>query len=408
MRTSTVLVGLLGGALFTAALVPPLFVALPGRFVDDWYTAGSQAALAGLCLALVAVTLTGFFAASFAPDDAVRTGTIAGLLSVLVGGMLIALPASAIEACASVLSGNPALRPGGSAATAERLRELAAEAVLDGFWLPAAVGLALLATGPALGAMGGVTFDLWRGTVSRTTRTIRLSWVPQLGLWTTCLAVFGASVWAAHLDKTVLVLLDQPASWSDRNALTAPLAVAGAFAGVLLTWAIRDAVLLLRDHRRLVGVMWGTMALSAPVSTFAVAAAVHTAGLLALPPWLFVAAGVSGALAGAWDGASSDLTFEPQPRSAGELIGASLLTGLVVAGALVFVCGASVIGTYTIGFPFVLAVLENASSISFPAGELVSRVFLLHWLAGLLVLLIGGAHLGVAVPLWTVGRIARG
>jgi hypothetical protein len=400
VRTSTVLVGLLGGAIFTGTLVPPLYVALPQRFVEDWYSVTSEAALIGLCLALAVVTLTGFVAASFAPDDGVRTGTVAGLLSALIGGVLVALPAAEIEACASLLSTNlnRALPP-------ERLSALASETVLDGIWVPSAVGLALIAVGPALGAMGGVVFDLWRGTVSRTTRTIRLSWVPQVGMWSVFLGVVGASVWSAHLDKTVLPLLAMPASWGDRNALTAPLLVAGAFTAPLLAWSVRDAVLLLRERRRLAGAFWGTLAIAAPVASIAAAGIVHTAGLAALPPWVFVAACVTGGLAGLWDGSSSDVTFEPLPRVLGELLGEALLTGLLVACALVFVCGASTIGSYTIGFPYVRAVLE---SVPWEASrvDLVSRVFLLHWIAGLVIPVAGAVQLAVAVPLWMVGRLS--
>ncbi|MEZ4238266.1 MAG: hypothetical protein R3F59_19370 [Myxococcota bacterium] len=402
MRTSTVFVGLLGGLLFTAALVPPLYVALPERFVSGWYDASSQVALAGLAVGLAVLALTGFVAAWMQPDDGVRTGTIAGLLASLVGGTLLALPASAIEACFSVLPVSVS-----AAADPEVVKQHVVDALIRGTWVPCAVGIALLVGGPALGAMGGVLFDLWRGTVSRTTRTIHLSWVPQIGLWCCTAAVVGASIWAGHLDKTALPLLQGGATWSQRNALSAPLAVAAALSGPLVVWAMRDTLLLLRDRRRLTGVFWGGTALLAPLVGLGAASALNTSGMLTLWPWMFGATLVTGVLAGAWDGANSELTFDPLPRLLGEILGEAVLVGLLGASILAFVAVGPSAGTWAIAFPYVIAVLEHAPRLEAAPEALVSSLFLTHWLAALSSLALGALYGAVAVPLWMLSRITR-
>lgn len=402
MRTSTVLVGLIVGAILAATLVPPLFVALPRRFVDSWYYVSPETALMALVGALVVVAFSGFVAGSLEPDEAVRTGTVAGLITAVVGGLLVALPAAEIEGCGALLS--MSLQ---HSTAADALQAQTIETLIDGVWVPSMTGLALIAIGPALGAMGGVTYDLWRGTISRTTRTIRLSWVPIVGLWGVCAAVFVSTLWAVHLDITVLPRLESQPTWADRNALTSPLLVAAAAAALLAAWGSRDAVLVYRERRRISGLMWLAITQAPVITTLGVVAGFHPSSLVTLGPWVFGVVVLGASAVSAIDGARSELTFEPLPRAWSEVLGEGLLTGVVVTVSAVFIAVDTIVGTYVIAFPYVRAVLAGAAVVDAPPAELVTRVFLVHALFVLAIPTIAALYVGLASPLWLMGRLSR-
>lgn len=402
MRTSTVVVGLLFGAIFGVTLVPPLFVALPRRFVDSWYYISPETTLVALIAALLVVALAGFIAAALEPDEAVRTGTVAGTLAVAVGGTLVALPAAEIEACGALLSMTIQ-----QSTSVDELRALTVETLVDGVWIPAASALVLLAGGPALGAMGGVIYDLWRGSTSRTTRTIHRSWIPIVAMWALLFAVFLSTAWAVHLDLTVLPRLEAPMTWADRMSATSPLFVASVVQALLLAWGVRDAVLVYRDQRRISGLFWLMMIVAPAFTAFCVVATLHPASLVTPGPWVFAGAGVVTTLAAGLSAARSEVTFEPQPRSLGEVIGEALLAGTLVTGIIAFVAFDGIVGSYTIGFPYVRGLLAGAAVVDAPPDQLVTRVFALHAVAVVAVFAFAAAYLGIAGPLWLVGRLAR-
>ncbi|MEQ1504687.1 MAG: hypothetical protein ABMB14_20775 [Myxococcota bacterium] len=402
MRTSTVVVGLVMGAILAGTLVPPLIVALPARYVDSWVYVSSEVSLLGLVAALIVACLSGFAAASFEPDDAVRTGTISGLLSAVVAGVAVVLPAVEVEACGGLLS--LVLY---QTTSAEELRAATAHTLVTATWAPAVTGLGLLAVGPALGAVGGVVFDLWRGSVSRTTPTIRRSWTPILGLFVVTIAVGLSTAWGAHVDLAVLPRLGHPTTWPERNGLSAPLVSAAAVTCVLAAWAIRDAVLVFRDGRRLSGLLWAMMTLSLPTLAFGLGVALYPRSLTTVGPWLAIASlGITVLVA--WiAGLRSESTFEPIPRTAGDLLGEALLVGLITVGTLLYAAGASIVGSYVIAFPYVRALLSGAELVEAPPAQLVITVFSIHWGAIVAMAVVAGLYLTLAGPLWLVGRIAR-
>src|SRR4029079_9864960 len=96
----------------------------------------------------------------------IRSGTAAGSLAVLIGGLLLALPAAEVEGHDSLPT---ALKNGDS--HQEVLRTVTRDSALYGTWLPVVVGLLLIGMGPALGAIGGGLFHLYAGSPRRATRT---------------------------------------------------------------------------------------------------------------------------------------------------------------------------------------------------------------------------------------------
>src|SRR5688500_12869791 len=168
---------MLFGAILAAVLLAPLYVAVPGRMLDDWYYVPDSAAMWLLLVALIVPPAAGFVAGWLDREAAVRAGTSAGFLTTIVGGMLVAVPASQVQATDALLS---ALK--NNATRIEELRAAAADSSEAGTWLPVAVGMLLLGAGPALGAIGGVLFDLLAGTTGRSIRTVHRSSAPLFGL----------------------------------------------------------------------------------------------------------------------------------------------------------------------------------------------------------------------------------
>lgn len=393
-------VGLIFGAILAGVLAAPLFVSLPARYVSDWFYVTSGAALTGLVCAVGVLVCAGFLAAILDPDEAVRSGTSAGLLASIVGGVAMALPAAEIEACGSLLS--IAMY---EAMTADALRQITAETTVDGVWIPAMAGLGLLLTGPALGAVGGVLFDLWQGTPGRSNRTIRRSAVPLLGLGAVLLAVVAATLWAIHLDITVLPRLGHPPGWLDRTSLSSPLLVAGAATCLLLPWAVRDAVLTWRADSRLVAMTWLAIALGLTVSMGVVVCAMHPRSLATPAPWIAGVAVLVAGLVSAVLASGSDVPLESQPRQLHEVVGEALLSGVVVVGSGVFVSGASIVGTLVIAFPYVRALLGGAALVEAPPAELVTQVFWTHWGSAGAIFGVAFLYLGIFGPLWAFGRV---
>lgn len=400
MRTSTVVVGVIFGAILAGVLVAPLFVSLPGRYVSDWFYVDPQGAAIGLVAALVVWVLAGFLAATIDPDEAVRAGTSAGLLASIIAGIAIALPAAEIEACGSLLS--IAMY---DTMTAEMLRQVTAETAVDGVWIPAMIGLALLLIGPALGAVGGVIFDLWQGTPGRSNRTIRRSFVPLFGLVAVLMGVGASTMWAVHLDVTVLPRLGHAPGWLDRTALSSPLVVAGVATCLLLVWAIRDAVLTYRSELRFLAVCWGMLALSSPIAMAVVVGTLHPRSLVTPSPWLAGFAVLVAAIAAGIAAGGSEVPLERQPRRFDELFGEAILSGILIVGGLMFVSGASIVGTLVIAFPYVRALLGGAALVEAPPADLVTRVFSTHWWALASMFLAGMTYLAIVGPFWAFGRM---
>jgi hypothetical protein len=400
VRTSTVVVGLIFGAILAAVLLAPLFVALPARYVTDWFYVNPSAALIGLLAALASLVCAGFLGATLDRDEAIRAGTSSGLLASVVAGIAVALPAAEIEACGSLLS-----IARYDTMTAEMLREVTGETAIDGVWIPAMSGLALLLIGPALGAVGGVIFDLWQGTPGRSNRTIRRSIVPLVGLGAVVLGVLLAAMWAIHLDITVLPRLGREPGWRDRTALSSPLIVAGAATCLLLAWAMRDAVLTWRGEARLFGLGWAMTALAAPVTMGVIIGGMHPRSLVTPDPWLALVAVAVAAVGSVILASGSDVPLEREPRRFDEIFGEALLAGILVVGSIMFVSGASIVGTLTIAFPYVRALLGGAALVEAPPADLVTRVFATHWWATGGIFVVAMIYLGILGPLWAFGRV---
>lgn len=151
----TILVGLGGGLALIVVLFYPLYILLPGHYVDGW-AAGSSAL--GFLLGIGAVLLaaaTGLLAARWAGADTRQSGTLFG---VLAGGVAGATLFFGLGGIAAAVAGNAALLAHGldlAASDAEAVR-LLAEAAIGVTWGVYGAFWAALLAGVGLGAIGGL------------------------------------------------------------------------------------------------------------------------------------------------------------------------------------------------------------------------------------------------------------
>lgn len=405
MRTTTIVIGLVFGVILGGVLLAPLFVALPARYVDNWYYVSPEWALAGLAAGLLVTALAGFVVGMADDEAAIRNGTLAGLLACLYSGGLIVLPAALIEATGDLLA-----MAAYDTLTAKRLTEATVSAAIGAAWTPAATGLAMGVGGAALGAMGGVLYDLWRGTTAgRSARLVHRSLVPMVGLSAVALAMGLSSLWSAHLDLTVLPKLGYTPGFQDRSLLTLPLITAGVAACWFLAWGVRDVVITWRDDRRFGALVWLTTLLGLLSLGPVLVGVFHGAAWLTPAPWLVVVG--SGivffvALIGA---IRSDLVREPRPRSFGEAFAEVLFAAILVVMLPWFVSGSSITGSLLVVFPYARALVSGAGVVDSPPGEAVNAVFGWHLLlllplttSAILLFIMG------ATPFWLFRRALRG
>lgn len=402
MRTTTIAISLVFGFILSAILLAPLYLALPARYIDNWYYVSPSAALTALLTGIAVASASGFFAAMGGDGSTIRDSTQAGLLSTLIAGTLIVLPASAIESSGALLSLSAY-----EVTTIDRLNESTIAAVLSNTWLPSAVGLALVLSGSALGAVGGVIYDLWQGASRRPTRLVRRSVVPFVGLVGVALGVALAAIWSGHIEKTVLPKLGYTATLLDRTLLGVPMLTAGAAASWLFSWGVRDVVVTWRDDRRFGALVWlsvlSVTALLSPV----LAAVLHAALFFAPTPYLSVAMVLLAGFVSLITAARSDIVKEPHPRVFGEVFGEILFAALLFVALLVFIGGSQIASSYILTFPYVRALLAHSLFVDAPPVAVVTSLFRWHW--AICIVAFGTAFLfeAVALPLWSIRRTLR-
>lgn len=403
MRNSTVFVGLLFGVFVAGALAPPLYFELPYRLLDDWSYVNGEASMGGFVGAVVLPTFAGFLAALLDPDAAIRSGTSAGFLAVMIGGMLIGLPAAEVEATDSLLT---AIKNGET--HLDVLRAVSAESVLFGTWLPVATGMLLLGMGPALGAIGGVLFDLYSGSTGRSNRTVHRSSAPIFGLIASLAGTILATLWIVQLDLVILPNLDHPVGVVDRNLLSTPLFVASLVDCLLVSWVLRDSMLLWRSGLRAFATGWGGFALALCAASPISMLVIYPQCMLTAAPWLSCVALALTAIASLVGATRSELTLENDARTLGEFVGHGILTGITVVGALAYVGFAPVLGTYLVSFPYVRALLSGADTVEARPETLVSLTFEVHWAALLVIPVVAAAYVVGAAPFWLFVRAFSG
>jgi hypothetical protein len=161
-----ILAGLGGGLALIPALFYPLYVLLPGRYIDGW-AAGSSALglLSGIVAVLLAVA-TGLLAARWARADSRVSGTLFGALA---GGVAGAVVFFGLGAAAAAVAGNAPLLAHGlglAASEAEAVR-LLSEAMIGITWGVCGAFWAALLTGVGLGAIGGLLLPSTEGAPAR-------------------------------------------------------------------------------------------------------------------------------------------------------------------------------------------------------------------------------------------------
>ena len=244
MRTSPLLIGLLGGLLLALVLAGPLYLALPADFLaDDWPVPRAPWSLIGLLGSVGVVGLTGAAASWLDRDDSVRAASGAGALAALLGAAVIASPSAAVEACSGVLQLDWPTAP-----EAELLAAMTSS-ILEATWRPLVWAFVMVIIGSAVGALGGAAVDLYLGVGSRrAVRLVHRSTVPMWGLAALGAATCAASAWAGHLEHVMW----QPLSGSapeplQQLQLGAPILAGGVASALMITWAMRDVALLWRS-----------------------------------------------------------------------------------------------------------------------------------------------------------------
>lgn len=395
MRASTIFAGFVGGVALAASLAAPLYVGLPGRYLPQWAYMTVEGSMWGFLGAMVVIIGAGYFAARLDPEAPVSSGTLAGTLAAIVGGLLMALPATAMEAVSPVIT---FIELGGDG----RLEEVAAEAMVTAMWLPGVAGAVLLGAGPAFGAMGGVGFDLTEGTTSGTARPVAWSPVPMAGLVSGVLWVALISVAQGRID-TVWANAELVMTQVDTVKQSVPVAMVALFASVLLAWAVRDSVLLYRGGRRLRGALWGSASLGVGLVLLAEAMVLVPTTRESPLLWIVVAGGGLALLVVFIRAARTDSFLDLNPWTVGDLMSQGLLVGLAVLGQALFAIGSAVIAVGVVVLPWLAQ-----SDVAPAASELlVSRVFQIHWVAGVGLIVLALIWVIVATPVWLLGRAVR-
>jgi len=196
------LVGLGGGLASVAALFYPLYVLVPGRYVDGW-PAGWD--VIGLVLEVVAALLavaTGFLAARWARLGTRQGGTLLGALSGGVAGSLLFF---GVGAPAAAVAGGAALLERGlvpAAARADLIRLLAGSVVGIVCWSHGTFWAALLAA-TGLGAIGGLLAPPTTPPARRTEMRMAANTILTAAAIVGALALLGAVARFGLLEPTI-------------------------------------------------------------------------------------------------------------------------------------------------------------------------------------------------------------
>jgi len=189
----TILVGLGGGLALIAALFYPLYVLLPGRYVDGWVAGSSALVLLLGIVALLMVVATGLMAARWAGANTRQSGTLFGALA---GGVTGAIFFFGLGGVAAAVIGNAPLLVHGlapAASDAQALRLLSEAAIGITWGVYGAFWTALLA-GVGLGAIGGLLAPPTGGAPARLDpRLMAISILSAAGLFsllTLCASLF--------------------------------------------------------------------------------------------------------------------------------------------------------------------------------------------------------------------------
>lgn len=396
MRNSSVLVGILFGLVLAGLLSVPLAVELPSKLVPRWSHVAPGAPLVAWLVAVVVPIAAGFLAGRINRDEAIRAGSGAGAVTGLVSLSLVVVPAAGVWSMSAAY-----LAASGGRLTAATAADLVAQALLTASWAPATFSALLLVVGLALGALGGFLAEMSGG--SRRTREVNRSAVPMAGLAAVVAATTVQSVLSAHAELTLLPALDHPVTWLSRVPLTAPLAAAGVANALLISWTLRDALLLWRSKRRVGGLAWASLAGSLVVAGHVASLVLHPYAWLG--PWPWLALGLEGmaTLYTAIRHLRSDLTLQESPRHWFELAIEGLEMGLVSV-SLFFLAGggtASVWGAQVL--PVAWAVASRSAELPLAPRDAVLRQFLVHLGAPVAVLALAVTYAVLATPLWLVG-----
>ncbi|UCC63361.1 MAG: sensor histidine kinase [Anaerolineae bacterium] len=148
------LAGLSGGLALIAVLFYPLYVLVPGRYVDGWPTGSGAVGLGFEIVAALLIVAAGHLAARWAKSGSRQGSTLFGALAGGVAGAVLYLGIGAAVAC--VVGGAGLLERGliPAAGKAEVIRLLVEAVVGIVWWSHRAFGAALL-VGLGLGAVGG-------------------------------------------------------------------------------------------------------------------------------------------------------------------------------------------------------------------------------------------------------------
>ncbi len=403
MRTSTTLVGVLFGALLAGALLIPLFVGLPSRYLNNWYYVHEQAGLFAVVGALVVWCGAGFAGAATHPEDCVRSGTTAGGVASLVGSVLIVLPAAAAEACGDLVAqmlGSPfGVRP-------DRLAGGLALAAVRAMWLPSTAALGMMLAGPALGAVGGVLFDLWRGLPTRQGREVHRSSVPVVGLVMVAISVGGFLWLLRQMELVYLPALGQTLALGARTQLTAPLALAGVLSAGFGWWVIRDAAAMYRGGVRMVGMLWLMMGLGLLPVIAALGVAIYPAVYTTLAAWLSIFATIIVLLFALVAGARSDDELQRSTRTAWDLVGQGVLHGVVVTAVPAMIGGSGALALALFAQPYADAIVSGSTQVTaYPSASALLLLMQGHWAMLGLIALITVVYLVPALPALWAGRV---
>ncbi len=358
--------GMMGGVALALALVAPLYVGLPSHHVSDWMYMTAGGGQAGVILAGLVLLGTGFLAAALAPTDAIRAGTAASLVAAFLGATWMLSPGFVVEALGELLDMD---------SRAGEPTQMVASALERVLWYPATASLGLLVAGPGLGALGGITFDLWYAEPSRPLRVIRPSPVPFVGMFATTLwGVALAYLWTGAIDQ--LETLDGTIGAIKQSAAPAILGLWNTF---FLCWALRDAVLWLRGGVRLRGVVWALGAVAFGLLTLTPLAYSPTVAaspvVLALVAASLVAA--IGTLVGAGRG---NIALDTARRTISDLLVEAMLIGGLTVGIGLLTVGPLVLANHLILEP-ALQLLAGQDTDEVQSVSVVRLLFTYHWMS---------------------------
>ncbi|MEN0063827.1 MAG: hypothetical protein AAGA48_16870 [Myxococcota bacterium] len=367
MRTSTTVMGLMGGVGLALALVAPLYVGLPSNYLTNWMYMTPGGGLAGVFLAGLVLMGTGFLSGALSPTEPVRSGTYAAGLSAFLGAAWMLSPGMAVEALRELLRLD----------ALGELSEAIATSLAQVLWYPPTAALGLLAAGPALGALGGIAFDLWYAAPNRPVRVVRPSPVPFVGLLAA--AIWGGAL--AYFQVSVNAQLEPLGGAIDTIKQSAAPAILGLWTTIFLCWALRDAILYFRGDKRMRGAAWAMGAIALALLTLT-PLAYHDALLESPVLWGGIAVALLASTVTMFLAARTDAVLDPERRTVTDLLVESVLIGVFVVGLGILTIGPLVFAELLIINPRI-AELSGETPSGVDGATAVQWLFRYHWLSAL-------------------------